>query len=135
MRLVLTLVAAILLMSVGAAQAAPRNDGGGEAELARALKGRMPGKPVDCLEQRDIRSTQIIDRTAIIYDTGRALYVNRPTSGADFLNRSDVLVTDTHSSRLCSIDIVRLYDQGSRMQSGSLGLGEFVPYTKSESRH
>jgi hypothetical protein len=134
MRCLLSSIAATLLMSTGAVQAAPPKDGRGEAELARALEGRMPGKPVDCLEQRNIRSTRIIDRTAIIYDTGRVLYVNRPTSGVNFLNRSDVLVTDTHSSRLCSIDIVRLYDQGSRMQSGLLGLGEFVPYTRPERR-
>lgn len=134
MRCLLTSIAATMLVSAGAVQAAPPNDVRGEAELARALEGRVPGKPVDCLEQRNIRSTRIIDRSAIIYDTGRVLYVNRPTSGVNFLDRSDVLVTDTHSSRLCSIDIVRLYDQGSRMQSGSLGLGKFVPYTRPERR-
>jgi hypothetical protein len=41
-----------------------------------------------------------------------------------------VLVTDTHSSQLCSIDIVRLYDPMARMQTGFVGLGDFVPYSK-----
>jgi hypothetical protein len=102
-----------------------------EAKLAKALEGRVPGKPVRCLYLRDIRSSEIIDGTAILYRTnGNKLYVNRPEMGQNSLHRNDVLVTNTHSSQLCSIDIVRLYDTGSRMQKGSVGLGEFVPYTK-----
>jgi len=40
------------------------------------------------------------------------------------------MVTDTRSSQLCSIDTVRLYDNGSRMEMGWVGLGDFVPYAK-----
>jgi hypothetical protein len=81
--------------------------------------------------QREIRSTQIIDRTAILYEmNGGVIYLNRPTSGANFLHRDLALVTDTHSPQLCSIDIVRLYDPVARFESGSIGLGPFVPYTK-----
>ncbi|MET0240446.1 MAG: hypothetical protein ABW184_11180 [Sphingobium sp.] len=101
-----------------------------EAALAKAIEGRVAGKPVDCIQLRDIRSSRIIDDTAIVYDVGRTVYVNRPTSGATFLDSSDILVTDTRSSQLCSIDIVRLLDGSSRMMRGSVGLGKFVPYTK-----
>ena len=51
-------------------------------------------------------------------------------AGASWLNDNDVLVTDTHSSQLCSIDVVRLFDNASRMPNGSVGLGKFIPYTK-----
>jgi hypothetical protein len=106
-----------------------------EAQLARALHDRIAGKPVDCLNLHDIRSSQIIDRTAILYETtGGTLYLNRPDSGQSSLNRGDVLVTDTHSHQLCSIDVVRLYDTSSRMQTGVVFLGEFVPYRKPKSR-
>jgi hypothetical protein len=102
-----------------------------EAKLARALEGRVPGKPVDCLNQYDIRSSRIIARTAILYETNNGtLYVNRPDNGSRSLSEGDVLVTDTHSHRLCRIDVVQLYDTTSRMRTGSIFLGPFVPYRK-----
>lgn len=102
-----------------------------EAKLARALEGRVAGEPVDCLNQRDIRSSRIIDRTAILYETaGGTIYVNRPDSGRSSLDSWDVMVTNTHSPRLCNIDVVQLYDTGARMRTGSVFLGDFVPYKK-----
>ena len=102
-----------------------------DEQLARAIEGRVAGKPQDCLRQRDIRSSRIIDRKAIVYETaGGTIYVNTPDSGAASLRRDYVLVTNTHSDQLCSVDIVRLFDSGSHMQAGSVGLGKFVPYTK-----
>ncbi|MET0365178.1 MAG: hypothetical protein ABW169_11050 [Sphingobium sp.] len=120
-------LAAIGLMSAGAHAASPKTP---QDRLAKALEGRVAGKPVDCIPLRQIQSSQIIDRTAIIYQVGRTLYVNTPQSGANFLDSGDILVTDTHSPDLCSIDTVRLVDQGTRFPSGSVGLGKFVPYTK-----
>lgn len=106
----------------------------GAAELAKAVEGRVAGEPVRCLNLRDIRSTKIIDKTAIVYEgTGGVLYVNTPTAGARSLDKWDVLVTDTHSTQLCNVDIVRLYDSGSRMSTGFVNLGEFVPYRKAKS--
>ena len=127
-RLLLTLSAA-LLATGGAQAAAPRIEP--EARLARALEGRVAGEPVDCLTLRSIRSSRIIDGTAIVYEAaGGTLYVNRPRSGAESLNTWDTLVTDTRSSQLCSIDVVRLYDTSARMQTGFVSLGAFVPYRK-----
>ena len=123
------LVAAVMVVTGVQAGAKPRETG--EAALAKEIEGRVPGKPVNCLFLRDIRSTRIIDGTAIIYESsGNLLYVNRPASGASSLNRNDVLVTSTSISQLCNVDIVRLYDMASRFQRGSVGLGDFVPYKK-----
>jgi hypothetical protein len=123
----IALAATAALLSAGSAQAARKTP---EEQLAWALRDRVPGKPIDCLYQQQITSTQIIPRTAIIYQVGSTLYVNTPRSGKEFLDQSDIMVTDTHSNQLCSIDIVRLLDQSSHMQSGTLGLDKFVPYTK-----
>lgn len=124
----LMLAGALMLTSGVASAAADRNP---EAQIARATAGRISGKPVDCILLRDIRSSRIIPGTAIIYETNNGtIYVNRPPAGAFGLRSGDVLVTDTHSSQLCSVDIVRLYDTSSRMQTGSVGLGPFIPYTK-----
>jgi len=95
------------------------------------LSGRVAGKPVDCISLRDIRSSQIIDDTAIVYDTGGGrLFVNRPRIGAESLDSDDILVTKTYGSELCSLDTVHLIDRGSQIQSGFVGLGEFVPYSR-----
>jgi len=104
----------------------------GEAELARIVEGRVAGEPVDCLEQRQIRSSRIVNGTAIVYEVGNTLYVNRPTTGASSLRDGEIMVTDTRSSRLCSIDMVKLYSSSTRMQMGAIGLGKFVPYAKAK---
>lgn len=127
MRTPLIIAAAAIMLASGAAQAASKTP---QERLDKALEGRVAGNPIDCIQQNMIQSSEIIDGKAILYTVGRTIYVNAPTSGATFLNRGDILVTDTHSSQLCSIDSVRLIDSGSRMPSGSVGLGKFVPYTK-----
>lgn len=104
-----------------------------EAELAEAIEGRVAGEPVDCINLRSVRSSRIIDDTAIVYDAGSTIYVNRPRAGADSLDRWDTLVTKLHSSRLCRIDVVQLYDSSSRMQTGFVFLDDFVPYRRVES--
>lgn len=122
-------VAAALILSAPGAMAKTRANP--EAEIAKIVAKRTAGKPVNCIEQNRIRSSQVISRTAIIYtmDNG-TIYVNRPDSGANFLSKGDVLITDTRSPRLCNVDIVRLADSGLNMPRGTVGLGHFVPYTK-----
>jgi hypothetical protein len=129
MRISAALVGSVLLMAAVAASAAPKRGEKGEADLAKALVGRVAGAPVDCISLRNIRNSRVYDGTAIVYEVGGTLYVNRP-SGASFLRSDSILITDTHSSQLCSIDIVRLADSASRMQMGSVGLSKFVPYKK-----
>lgn len=124
-------VAALTMLAPGAL-AAPRLTP--EAELARALEGRVAGEPVDCINLRNVRSSRIINDTAIIYDVGRTLYVNRPRGGAQSLNSWDILVTKTFSDRLCSIDTITLYDASSRIPGGIVFLGDFVPYRKVAAR-
>lgn len=128
MRKFLTILAGTALLGIAPAYAAERNP---EAELSRAIQGRAAGEPVDCIDLNRVRSTRIIDDTAIVYDAGSVVYVNRPRSGAESLDRWDTLVTRLWSgSRLCSIDTVRLVDTSSRMTTGVVFLGEFVPYRR-----
>jgi hypothetical protein len=126
MRKLLPLIAGALLIG-GAAQAKPADH---EAELARALAGRVADAPVDCIDLHRIRSSRVISGTAIIYDAGNVLYVNRPENGAEELNQWDTMVTRTPSTRLCSIDTVTMIDPGSRSFSGVVFLGDFVPYRR-----
>lgn len=125
------LVAGALVLSAGVAPVSAYAKTDPEARIAKITADRAAGEPVDCIQQNLISSTEIVNRTAIVYRMNNGtIYVNRPASGATFLSKGDVLVTDTHSTQLCSVDIVKLFDTGSRMQSGTVGLGKFVPYSK-----
>ncbi|MDF0489339.1 hypothetical protein PX554_14475 [Sphingomonas sp. H39-1-10] len=125
----LTAIAALAVIgSAVPAQAKERLTG--EAKLAKMLEGRVAGKPVDCLSLTQIRSSEIIDRTAIVYTTSDGtIYVNRP-SGANFLDDDDILVSEPRGGQTCRIDIVRLIDRGTRMAGASVGLNDFVPYPR-----
>jgi hypothetical protein len=126
------LLGAALIGVATAAPAAPRDNSKAEAKLAKALEGRVAGKPVSCISMHNITSSQIYDGTAITYQIGRTLYVNRPRMGESSLDDDDILVTKTWGSQLCSLDTVKLIDRGSHFQTGFVGLGEFVPYVKAK---
>ena len=130
MRSIHLIVGAALLFGAGAAEARTRVTP--EQKLAKILDGRVAGAPVNCLNLRNIVSTEIIDGTAIVYRAGSTLYVNRPAN-ADSLNNNDVLVTRTITGSLCSIDTVQLVDRYSKFQRGFVSLDQFVPYRKPKS--
>lgn len=126
--LLATAMAALGLLT-GPVGATPRDTSKGEERLARILKDRVPGKPVDCIPAYQSSHAQIVDRTAIVYDLGSVIYVNRPTNAQD-LSSSDIMVTNIYGSQLCSVDTVRLHDQTSHFYTGFVGLNKFVPYRK-----
>ena len=126
MRKLITLLAGTLMLG-GVAQAKPQDH---EAELARAIQGRVAGEPVQCIDLHRVRNSRIIPDTAIIYDAGSVIYVNRPDNGADQLNQWDTMVTRTPSTRLCNVDTVTMVDRASRNFTGVVFLGEFVPYRR-----
>ena len=130
MRKLLPLLLGGLALVAAPAQAADQPDR--EAELARALEGRVAGDPVDCINLRSVSSSTIIQDTAILYRVGSTIYVNRPRAGAESLDRSDTMVTRLNSSRLCSIDTIRMVDPVARFARGTVFLGEFVPYRRAE---
>ncbi len=61
---------------------------------------------------------------------GGTIYLNRPRSGAEFLRSDLALLTKTETDQLCTVDIVRLLDPVNRFETGSVGLGPFVPYAR-----
>lgn len=129
LRLSLALAGAVAIVAGAAvAQARPRLTG--EEQLAEMLKGRVAGKPVDCINLQMAGSSTVIDKTAIVYQSGSTYYVQRPRVGADSLDSDDVLVTRLYSSDLCSIDTIQLHDRSSGFWRGFVGLDKFVPYTR-----
>ncbi len=130
MRKLLTAASLALLALPGAAMAEDKSYPKGEAQLAKMLEGREAGKPVKCLSTFSMDNSTVIDKTAIVYRSGGKLYVNRPRGGADQLDDDDILLTKLYGSQLCNVDKVDLIDRSSRMWSGFVLLGEFVPYTR-----
>lgn len=133
MRLPYLILGAALIGAAMPAIAAQRDNKAGEAALAKAIAGRVAGAPVNCLSQPTIGSSQVIDGTAIVYEVGGTLYVNRPRIGAESLDSDDILVSRTTGSQLCSLDSIRLLDNASRIEHGFVTLGEFIPYTRPKS--
>src|SRR4051794_39398767 len=127
MKPVSTLLFALGLFGLTGAVAAgtEQPDQRGEAALAKALQGRAAGQPVNCINQRDIQSSRVIKGTAIIYQVGGRLYVNRPSTGASSLDPGDILATRTVGTQLCSSDAVNLVDRSLRVPTGFVALGSF----------
>jgi hypothetical protein len=102
---------------------------------ARALKqlaGRSAGEPVSCIQLTRIRSSEIIDSTAVIYkESARRWYVNQPDHGrCAMLNPRRIIITRTPSTQLCGNDLITIAEAGSPITYGACGLGKFVPYTR-----
>jgi len=122
------LAAGSLLLAGVAADAKPRLTP--EQALAKTLEGRVAGEPVNCIYTPRVLSTRIYDKTAIVYDAGNTIYVNRPDSGVRALDDNDIMVTTPTGSQLCNVDIVRMIDRSAGFFRGSVSLGQFVPYKK-----
>lgn len=112
---------------VPTAWAAPNS---GETALSSLIADRMAGQPVNCLTLRYVKSSRIFNGTAILFESGGTLYLNRPTAGAELLADDKAIVTSTVSGEICSGEAVQLFDAASGVQAGSVFLGRFIPYRK-----
>ncbi|MGQ0660918.1 hypothetical protein [Sphingosinicella sp.] len=129
--LFVTSLAAVVLGLAGgmvAAQSTPAD----EAELAGLLEGWVEAGPSQrCLNFRRAGSIRIVNRTAIVYRIGNTLYVNRPTAGAERLDRRDAIVNRRGLPTLCEGEMIELTDPFSEVVRLARA-GPFVPYRRSE---
>jgi hypothetical protein len=121
-----------LALAAVPAGAADRLDAPLSTKAQKALEGRTAGAPISCLRLGNIRSSMIVDATAVIYkESSKRWYVNRLDHGQCTPLRPDrTLVTRLSIDQLCDLDIVRVVDMTTPMEFGACGLGKFVPYTK-----
>jgi hypothetical protein len=130
-KLVLTLALGAFAAGACLAKASPEQpDAKGEAELAKLLAGRAEGPPERCITTMNSVNPRIVDGTAIVYDFGRTLYVNRPRGNLTTLREDDLLVSQQWGSQLCALDQVRTVEPGSGFPHSIMTLGEFVPYAR-----
>lgn len=123
----LLLVAGAALLASSPTFAAPKLTG--EARLAKMLEGRVAGDPVSCIPLHNSRDQTVIDKTAIVYEAGRTIYVNRTTDPAS-LDSDDILVTKLHIGQLCRLDTIEMRDRSGFWFTGFVGLDDFVPYRR-----
>ena len=128
------LILALAGLAAGCMDQAPATPSASDsARLADALEGRVAGPPVDCVSQRDLRGNRSAGESAILFDgPGDVVYVNRPPAGCPTLDSGRFLVTNTPSGRLCRGDIVTVVDPLNGTQYGGCGLGDFVPYRRTD---
>ena len=130
MAMIRKLIPAMIGVLAVTAMPASAQRGTPEQQLERALRDRVAGEPVDCINLRSVRSSRIINGTAILFDAGGTIYVNRPRSGASSLSNWDTQVVRPFNSQLCQVDTIRMVDPASGFYRGTVFLGEFVPYRR-----
>jgi hypothetical protein len=94
---------------------------------------RAVGEPVNCVNIRNIRSTNIVDNSTIDFKmVGGKTYRNSLPHSCPSLKSEDRFSYRTSLSQLCSVDIVRvLHNYGGNLQEGAgCGLGKFQPVEK-----
>lgn len=101
----------------------------GEQELAKLIEGRVAGEGRSCISTHPTSNFRVIDGTALVYRQGSTLWVNVPRNAED-LDDNDVLVTKQFGSQLCRQDMVDTYSNSGWFYTGTLFLGDFVPYRK-----
>jgi hypothetical protein len=126
----IALSVALLATAVGASAATDETYAKGEAKLSKLIEGRDAGKPVSCISAYlDGQSMQVIEGTAIVYNTGSTIYVARPDDPKS-LDSNNILVINRFGSQFCKQDVIRTVDRYSGFTTGVVFLGDFTPYKK-----
>lgn len=123
MRPLLCLMSLALLSASGSALA-----GGKKADNLVA-----DGKPVTCVQLRQIRSTDVRnDKTIDFHMLGGKIYRNTLPHSCPGLGFEEKFLYKTSLSQLCSVDIITvLHTTGGGLDRGpSCGLGKFQPMKK-----
>jgi hypothetical protein len=105
-----------------------------ERELADALKDRVAGTPVDCIDTFQASGgPQIIDNNTILYrQVGKTIWRNDLKGGCPGLHQGDTLVVEQYGSQLCRNDRFRSVTPGSSIPGATCLFGKFTPYTKAK---
>ena len=103
------------------------------ADLARALKGKTPGAPVNCVSASELGNPVPVGDSILLYSgSGGVTYRNNLRAACPGLGRNDdLLVAEVYGAQQCSGDRVRQVDRFSGIPGPVCGLGAFIPYRPS----
>ncbi|MXO91658.1 hypothetical protein [Pontixanthobacter aquaemixtae] len=122
--------ALVAIPSVGAETQSSEEMTEGEAKLAKMLEGRVAGEPQSCIYAAPNLDIKVIDGTALVYKSGRTLYVNVPHNARSLDDRDTMVRRTTFGNRWCNTDIITTVDRHVGHYTGNINLGKFVPYRK-----
>ena len=99
-------------------------------DLARALEGRSPGTPVDCVSTSSLNGPQIIDDRTLIYNSGGRVWRQDVVGSCPGMSPFDTIVAELHGSQICRNDRFRTVQPGASIPGPYCRFGQFTPYTK-----
>lgn len=100
-----------------------------DAELADAVKGRVSGKPVDCIDSNGIGGPQIIG-TTLVYRQGAGKLWTSSIESCPSLRDDPLIIAELYGSQMCRGDRFRTLPRGSSIPSGFCVFNSFTPYVK-----
>ena len=103
-----------------------------EDKLAKALKKyEKTGEIENCIMVTRIDSSKVIDDNNILFEMkGKKAYLNTLPRRCSRLGFEKAFSYRLHTTQLCNVDIITVFDSGSNIQGPSCGLGKFVEYKK-----
>jgi hypothetical protein len=127
----ITIVATVLMFAGATAFSAdkPTRAEKNEARLAELIKDRTAGEPVGCIPEFQSSRLEVIEGVALVYGSGKTLYVAKPDR-PDTVQWNDIMIVKRTGGQLCNTDIVRTVDRTSGFTTGVVFLNKFVPYSK-----
>ncbi|MBA3879020.1 MAG: hypothetical protein C0500_04825 [Sphingobium sp.] len=100
-------------------------------DLAKALEGRVPGKPANCISRSQVGGPEIIDNRNILYhQSGARIWRNELTDHCPTLRDNDIVVIETFGDQICRYDRFQVINRNSGIPSPYCILGRFTPYDK-----
>jgi hypothetical protein len=134
MRLLLTIAALMLpFTTAAAAPSALERTREREAQaLAKALEGRVPGKPEKCyFATRAAAPPEVVGVRTIIYrQSSRRIWVNTLREECRWLRGDRTLLFETLGSQVCSGERIDVRPSGSPVTAGYCYFGDFIPYDR-----
>jgi hypothetical protein len=117
-----------LIVSVASCASIPPPSGP-DPKLAKAIEGRVAGKPQSCIDLTDANGAEAFDGGILYNGSRRTVYVNNVPECRSF-GSNDLMINRVYSSQLCRGDIVTFADRNSGIPGRSCILGDFTPYKK-----
>ena len=104
-----------------------------EAALDETLAGRVQGEPVSCVRQQDVRNTRSPGGNAILFDgPGGIVYVNRARGSCPPIRPWHAIQHRSSGTRLCTGELIRVFDPQTGVEYGGCMLSEFVPWRRTD---
>lgn len=102
-------------------------------DLAKALEGKVAGKPVNCVSTFRGENLRAVGDHTLLYRVSKTLTYRNDLQGVCHgLSFGDALVLRVWGSEYCRGDIAHSVNLTTGSMSGTCALGEFVPYTPGE---